>query len=74
MPPHTTEGTIAVGSDADLLLWDADEAATISKEMLHDVLDYTPYEGVELRGVRCSCSEITVRTRECHKGALLCFA
>jgi len=44
------KGTIAVGSDADLAIWDADRTVTIRWEDLHDNVGYTPYEGREVRG------------------------
>ncbi|MCR9255532.1 MAG: dihydropyrimidinase [Alphaproteobacteria bacterium] len=39
------KGTIAVGSDADIVLWDTEKTVTITQELLHDNMDYTPYEG-----------------------------
>ena len=47
---YPRKGTIAVGSDADFAIWDADHARTISIDGLHDGMDYTPYEGQEVRG------------------------
>ena len=41
---------IAVGSDADIALWDPERRVTLSIDMLHDNMDYTPYEGMELEG------------------------
>jgi dihydroorotase-like cyclic amidohydrolase len=40
---HPRKGTIAVGSDADLAIWDADREVTIRQSMIHDAMDYTPY-------------------------------
>ena len=42
--------TIAVGSDADIAIWDPDLEVTISSAMLHDNVDYTPYEGRVVKG------------------------
>ena len=50
---YPRKGTIEVGSDADIALWDcdsADAAYTITKSVLHDSLDYTPYEGMSAKG------------------------
>ena len=47
---YPRKGTIAVGSDADLVIWDRDRRVTISNDMLHHNCDYTPYEGMQLRG------------------------
>jgi dihydropyrimidinase len=47
---YPRKGTIAIGSDADLVLWDAERAVTLTNAMLHHNVDYTPYEGMTLRG------------------------
>ena len=47
---YPRKGTIAVGSDADIAIWDPDLEVTISHEMMHDAMDYTPYEGRRLKG------------------------
>lgn len=47
---YPRKGTIAVGSDADLAIWDADREVTISVDKLHDAVDYTPYEGMKIVG------------------------
>ena len=44
------KGTIAVGADADLAIWDAGEERTVSWEDLHDNVGYTPYEGMTIKG------------------------
>jgi dihydropyrimidinase len=44
------KGTIAVGSDADLAIWDPDAEVRIAIDRLHDAMDYTPYEGTVVRG------------------------
>jgi dihydropyrimidinase len=43
------KGTIAVGSDADLVVWDMGTPRTIRNELLHHAVDYTPYEGLEVK-------------------------
>ena len=47
---YPRKGTIAVGSDADIAIWDPDRETEISAGMLHDNVGYTPYEGRRLRG------------------------
>lgn len=39
------KGTIDLGLDADLAIWDAEKRVMISAAMLHDSVGYTPYEG-----------------------------
>jgi dihydropyrimidinase len=47
---YPRKGTIAPGSDADIVLFDPDKKTTIKAEDLHQNCDYSPYEGMELRG------------------------
>ncbi|MBF9041662.1 dihydropyrimidinase [Rhodobacterales bacterium LSUCC0387] len=47
---YPRKGTIAVGSDADLAIWDPDLERIVHHADLHDGADYTPYEGRRLRG------------------------
>lgn len=47
---HPRKGTIAIGSDADLAIWDPQWQRTITHDMLHDNMDYTPYEGKTVTG------------------------
>jgi dihydropyrimidinase len=47
---YPRKGTIAVGADADIGIWDPDREVTISASMLHDNTGYTPYEGMTVRG------------------------
>lgn len=45
---HPRKGTIAVGGDADLVIWDERETI-VRNELLHHAVDYTPYEGMRLK-------------------------
>ncbi|HEV2722445.1 MAG TPA: dihydropyrimidinase [Thermoanaerobaculia bacterium] len=45
------KGTIAVGSDADIVIFDPNEEMTISAKMHHMNVDYSCYEGKKVRGV-----------------------
>jgi len=47
---HPRKGDITVGADADLTIWDRDRRVTISQSLMHDAMDYTPYEGFEVTG------------------------
>lgn len=42
------KGTIAPGADADLVIWSTDQPKRISQSLLHDNMDFTPYEGLEI--------------------------
>ncbi|WP_213768543.1 dihydropyrimidinase [Caballeronia sp. dw_19] len=41
---HPRKGTIAIGSDADLVIWE-ERSVLLTNSMLHHAVDYTPYEG-----------------------------
>ncbi len=47
---YPRKGTIAVGSDADIALWDPDLEVTVTVDGLHDQVGYTPYEGRRVTG------------------------
>jgi dihydropyrimidinase len=44
------KGTVAVGADADLLVWDPDKEHVLSQKTLHMRVDYSPFEGRVVRG------------------------
>jgi dihydropyrimidinase len=47
---YPTKGSIGIGFDADIVLWDPKRRETIRQEILHHGADYTPYEGLEVTG------------------------
>jgi dihydropyrimidinase len=47
---HPRKGTIAVGADADIAIWDPKREITINHDMLHDNAGYTPYAGRRITG------------------------
>ena len=44
------KGAIEVGRDADLVIWDPAADRTMRQETMHHTSDYTPYEGMSVRG------------------------
>jgi dihydropyrimidinase len=47
---YPRKGTIAVGSDGDVVLWDPDAVHTLSARTMHMRTDYDLYEGWQVRG------------------------
>eukprot|EP00041_Stephanoeca_diplocostata_P008132 m.117670 g.117670 ORF g.117670 m.117670 type:complete len:552 (-) comp17189_c0_seq1:186-1841(-) len=47
---YPQKGTIAVGSDADIVIWDPKKSVTISNDMIEDGVDYSPYDGFGVTG------------------------
>lgn len=44
------KGSITEGKDADIAIWDPDAERTVTAADLHDNMDYTPYEGMQIQG------------------------
>ena len=66
------KGAIAVGSDADLVVWDTDRDVVVNHAVLHDAMDYTPFEGMRVTGwPACTISrgEIVWDGRSVHGNA-----
>jgi dihydropyrimidinase len=55
-----SKGAVAVGRDADLVLWDPDVRRAIRQVDLHHTSDFTPYEGLDVSG---AIRQVLVRGR-----------
>lgn len=44
------KGTIAAGSDADIVIYDPNKSFTVSKDNMHSDVDHTIWEGAEMQG------------------------
>ncbi|MFP3154257.1 dihydropyrimidinase [Lachnospiraceae bacterium ZAX-1] len=47
---YPRKGVVKVGSDADLVIWDTESEALISEKTQLQNVDYTPYEGMAVKG------------------------
>lgn len=47
---HPRKGTIAVGSDADIAIWNPAEQRELTQAVMQDAMDYTPYDGMLVTG------------------------
>ena len=64
---YPRKGSITIGGDADIAIWDPNKEVTITRDILHDACGYTPYEGMRVKGwpiTVLSSGRITVRDEE----------
>lgn len=64
---YPKKGVIKEGSDADIIIIDPNQEKTINHQSLHENVDYTPYEGMDLMcSIDCVISrgDIIVRDNE----------
>jgi dihydropyrimidinase len=47
---HPRKGSIAIGVDADIVVWDPKKKVTLSDAMMHDRTGYTPFAGRKITG------------------------
>jgi dihydropyrimidinase len=62
------KGTIAPGSDADVVVWDPGATSVITAVAQHQRVDYTPYEGFEQTG---KAAHVFLRGRQIVRDGLL---
>lgn len=60
-----TKGAVEVGRDADLVVWDPAATRTLRQADLHHTSDFTPFEGMEVRGAP---AHVLVRGRRPESG------
>ncbi|MEL6965523.1 MAG: amidohydrolase family protein, partial [Pseudomonadota bacterium] len=66
---HPQKGTIAIGGDADIAIWDPDMKVTLRHDSTHDATGYCPYAGMTLTGwpvTVLSRGEVIIDGGTCH--------
>ena len=69
---YPRKGAIAVGSDADIIIWDPRARQTVVAAELHDGLGRSPYEGMSINGavqLTVLSGDVVVRAGELVPGA-----
>jgi dihydropyrimidinase len=64
---YPRKGSLAIGADADIAIWDPRRCEVITNERLHHAVDFTPYEGTRVTGwpiMTISRGEIVYRDGE----------
>jgi dihydropyrimidinase len=68
---HPKKGSLAPGSDADVVIFDPEFRMVVDSDALHEQVDYTPYEGLELVGYPKTvlvAGNILIEDRQLHAG------
>jgi dihydropyrimidinase len=68
---YPRKGVIAPGSDADIVIIDPEKRVRLTKKMLHEHVDYSAYEGLEVQGwpvCTVSRGEVIARNGEFRGG------
>jgi dihydropyrimidinase len=63
------KGSVTVGADADLVVWDPTATWTVDASTMHTRADYSPYDGMEITGspeLTISRGEIVATNRRAH--------
>jgi dihydropyrimidinase len=48
---YPRKGSITIGADADIAIWDAEKERTISKDTHHQNVDFNIFEGMTVKGI-----------------------